>query len=187
MFREVMNRRRLLLALAGVGGAGLLVRLLSKRGTSDAPTEEPTNEVVAPRETALEIGCAENQLAFDPTELVAPTNGQIRLTFHNHSTVFMHNWVLVDGGEAAVDQVLQAATTAGPGQNYLPGDMSNVIAHTELVESGGSTTITFATPPAGEYTYICTFPGHGLAGMRGTLIVTASGLLHKGYSIRVTA
>jgi azurin len=160
---------------------------LSNRGASDTPTENSASEVVAPSETKLEIGCAENQLAFDPTELVAPANGQIRLTFHNHSTVFMHNWVLVNGGEAAVDQVLLAAATAGPGQNYLPGDMSNVIAHTELIESGESATITFATPPAGEYTYICTFPGHCLAGMRGTLIVTASGLLHKAYGIEVTA
>lgn len=177
MLKQMINRRRVLLALAGVGGAGLLLRILSNRDASAPQIEEVASEVVAPVETALEIGCAENQLAFDPTELVAPTNGQIRLTFHNHSTVFLHNWVLVNGGEAAVDQVLQAAVIAGPEQNYLPGDMSNVIAHTELVESGSSATIAFATPPAGEYTYLCTFPGHCLAGMRGTLIVTASGLL----------
>ena len=174
MFRKVINRRHLLLTLAGVGGAGLLLKMLSNRGASDTPVAENISEVAAPSETKLEIGCVENQLAFDPTELVAPANGQIRLTFHNHSSVFIHNWVLVNGGEAAVDQVLQAAATAGPGQNYLPSDMSNVITHTDLIESGTSATITFATPPAGEYTYLCTFPGHCLAGMRGTLIVTAT-------------
>jgi azurin len=183
MFQKIMNRRLLLLTLAGVGGAGLLARALSNRGAADTGAEENPSEVVAPTETALEVGCAENQLAFNPTELAAPANGQIRLTFHNHSTVFMHNWVLVKGGEAAVDQVLQAATIAGPTQNYLPGDMSNVIAHTELIEGGKSATITFATPPAGEYTYLCTFPGHCLAGMRGTLLVTASGIVHKSHTL----
>jgi azurin len=183
MFREVMNRRRLLLTLGGVGGAALLLRLLNSRDStatitptgdetvSDTPEAEPelnpgTNFV------QLEVTCAENQLAFEPTTLVAPANGQISLTFHNVSAIFMHNWVLVNGGDDLADQILEAAIAVGPEQNYIPARTSDIIAHTKLVAGGESETITFAAPPAGEYTYLCTFPGHCLAGMRGVLTIT---------------
>ena len=49
------------------------------------------------------------------------------------------------------DQVLAATTMAGPG---------------ETVE------VTFKVPTApGTYHYMCTFPGHFAAGMRGTIVV----------------
>jgi uncharacterized cupredoxin-like copper-binding protein len=32
-------------------------------------------------------------------------------------------------------------------------------------------TFTFETPGAGTYEFICTFPGHYLAGMKGNLVV----------------
>jgi azurin len=182
MLEKMMNRRRLLLTLGGVGGVAIVVGLLSSRDsaaptTGDSTSESPAEPTAEPAAEAitvsLEIACAENQLAFNPTELTAPADSQISLTFHNVSDFFMHNWVLVNGGEAAVDQVIQEGVVAGPQQSYLPADMSNIIAHTQLVNSGESATITFAAPPAGEYTYLCTFPGHCLAGMRGTLTITA--------------
>ena len=47
-----------------------------------------------------------------------------------------------------------------------------MIAHTDMVGGGESSTITFTAPAAGEYPYICSFPGHfGL--MTGKLIVKA--------------
>ena len=49
------------------------------------------------------------------------------------------------------DQVLAASAMAGPG---------------ETVE------VTFKVPTApGTYPYLCTFPGHFAAGMRGTIVV----------------
>jgi azurin len=183
MFREVMNRRRMLLTVAGIGSTALLIGLLGARDSAVTPADEeltgnPAGEngsgsKAEEKSVTLEIACAENQLAFDPAELTAPANAQISLTFHNVSTFFMHNWVLVKGGEAAVDQVIQEGIAAGPEKDYLPKDMSNIIAHTPLVNSGESATITFAAPSAGEYTFLCTFPGHCLAGMRGVLTVTA--------------
>ena len=188
MFREIMNRRRLLLTLAGVGGAVLLLRLLNSRDSTAivTPTVTPTgDETVSDTTEAkpeindvqlnavqLEVACAVNQLAFEPTALVAPANRQISLTFHNVSAIFMHNWVLVNGDDDLANQILEAAIAAGPEQNYIPAGMNDIIAHTKLVSGGESETITFAAPPAGDYTYICTFPGHCLAGMRGVLTIT---------------
>ncbi|MCC6456811.1 MAG: hypothetical protein IT328_17785 [Caldilineaceae bacterium] len=179
MLRDVINRRRLLLTLGGLGGVALLLRWLTNSAPSTTPSDnrpEPASETEQDEASVvqLEVASADNQLAFDPTSLIAFADQQVDLTFYNSSTIFMHNWVLVNGDASVVDQVLQAAIAAGTDRGYLPEDMSHILAHTPLVAAGESATITFTTPAtAGEYIYLCTFPGHCLAGMRGTLIITA--------------
>jgi azurin len=57
-------------------------------------------------------------------------------------------------------------------ENYLPPDQADkVIVSSKLLGPGESDTVTFTAPAAGTYDYICTFPGHALAGMHGTLTV----------------
>lgn len=125
-------------------------------------------------EMPLELACDGDKFAFDKTTLTAPVGQQVRLTFKNVSTNMHHNWVLVAGGQEIADQVNQASTAAGPSQNYLPADQSLILAHTKLTMPGESDTVTFTTPAqAGEYSYLCTFPGHYLAGMKGILVITA--------------
>ncbi len=49
---------------------------------------------------------------------------------------------------------------------------ASVHANTALVGGGETTDITFKAPDkAGAYTYLCSFPGHFAAGMKGTLTV----------------
>ena len=56
--------------------------------------------------------------------------------------------------------------------DFVPPDMkAQVIAHTTLAGAGETVEVTFKVPAAGTYTYLCTFPGHFQAGMRGTLTV----------------
>ena len=56
--------------------------------------------------------------------------------------------------------------------NYLPPDQADkVIASIAMLGPGESGSATFVAPAAGTYDYICTFPGHCLAGMRGVLTV----------------
>jgi azurin len=79
-----------------------------------------------------------------------------------------HNWVLVK--TADVTTVANAGMSAGLANNYLtPGD-PHVIASTKIVGGGQSTTITFPTSKlskSGDYTFMCTFPGHYVI-MKGT-------------------
>jgi azurin len=49
--------------------------------------------------------------------------------------------------------------------------MPDVIAHTGLVGPGETVEVTFKAPAAGTYTFLCSFPGHFAAGMKGTLVV----------------
>lgn len=70
-----------------------------------------------------------------------------------------HNWSLVK--TADVKTVTAAAAKAGPKADYIPAE--GVIVHTKMLGGGETDTITFALDKlekGGDYTYICTFPGH---------------------------
>lgn len=117
----------------------------------------------------LEIGSAGESLAFDKTTLTAPA-GSVTVTFKNNSSGQQHNWVLVNGGDDVAAQVDEAAAAAGP-PDYLPSGDPNVLGATKMLAGGASETVTVNNLAAGTYTYICTFPGHYAAGMKGTLTV----------------
>jgi azurin len=72
-----------------------------------------------------------------------------------------HNWVLSTTADAMA--VGNDGLGAGLPANYVkPGD-KRVIAHTKVVGGGESDTIKIpasALKKGGDYTYVCTFPGH---------------------------
>ena len=57
--------------------------------------------------------------------------------------------------------------------DFIPADMKDqVLAATTLAGPGETVEVTFKVPAApGTYPYMCTFPGHFAAGMRGTIVV----------------
>jgi azurin len=163
---KIISRRRWLQSAASLAGLLLLPGLISACGGSE---DKPAAGAV----TKLTVGCKEDELAFDQTALSAPAAGAIELTFHNHSQYHQHNWVLVNGGDDKAMAVYNAALAAGDKNHWLPPDSPDVLVHTPLLDSGNSTTISFQAPTqAGQYSYLCTFPGHYLAGMKGTLTIT---------------
>lgn len=82
-----------------------------------------------------------------------------------------HNFVLLKKG-ADPGAFANAALNAKD-NGYIPKDMiKEIIAHTGLVAGGQAKSVTFPVPKeSGDYIYICTFPGHYAAGMKGTLTV----------------
>ena len=165
-----LARRRVLKGLSLTVGLPVIFPLLNGCGRS-AAQNRPGGQVGDG--IALEIASVGNQLAFDKPTLTVRAGQPVTLTFRNVSTVFQHNWVVVDGGPEAAEQVNQAAAAAGPDRGYLPENTRQILAYTSLLPSGESDTITFTARNVGEYTYLCTFPGHYLAGMKGTLVVEA--------------
>ncbi|HLR31083.1 MAG TPA: plastocyanin/azurin family copper-binding protein [Fodinibius sp.] len=87
------------------------------------------------------------------------------------ATAMAHNFVLMTLS-ADVEAFVKAASQAKD-NDYIPSDMSDqTIAKTELAGGGETVEVTFTAPEeSGEYEYICTFPAHYAAGMRGTLNV----------------
>ncbi len=82
-----------------------------------------------------------------------------------------HNWLLLK--QKADPLAFATASLQAKANDYVsPEKMNLVITETGLIAPSESVTITFTTPQqAGDYEYICTFPGHFAAGMRGTLHV----------------
>lgn len=72
-----------------------------------------------------------------------------------------HNWVLTT--DADFQDVATAGMGVGLEGNYVPSDDDRVIAATEIIGGGESTSVSFAIgdlDAAGSYTFFCSFPGH---------------------------
>lgn len=107
-----------------------------------------------------------DQMQYDKKELDVPaTCKEVTLTIHHSgqlpAAAMGHNWVLVK--TADVTAVANGGMSAGLANNYLtPGD-SHVIASTKIIGGGQSASVTFPTAKltkGGDYTFMCTFPGH---------------------------
>jgi azurin len=82
-----------------------------------------------------------------------------------------HNFVLL-ALKADPAAFAQAAAMARA-TDFVPADKkADVLASTKLAGNGETVEVTFDAPKVpGVYTFICTFPGHFIAGMKGTLTV----------------
>lgn len=142
-------------------------------------TPEPTSDgKPTPPDAAgvvlLEIGTATGaaDFHFNKETLEAPAGSKIKLKFTNNTDPqdeIGHNWVLVKPGQE--DSVLANGIKAGDDKDWLDVKDPGIIARTRLLEGNQTHTITFEAPPAGTYTYLCTFPEHHAGGMSGKLTI----------------
>lgn len=132
-----------------------------------------TNVVNETPAQTVELRPAPDALAFAQTSLSLPANTVVKLDFINQNNLgVQHNWVLVNGGDDVAATVNNAAQNNADALFVPPPDTPNALAWTPMLNVGQTGSVTFRTPPPGTYLYICTFPGHYLAGMKGTLTVT---------------
>ena len=82
-----------------------------------------------------------------------------------------HNFVLLTAA-ADVNEFIKSAMNARDTE-YVPADKkADVLASTKTAGPGETMEVTFKAPAKpGSYPYLCTFPGHYAAGMKGTLVV----------------
>lgn len=112
-------------------------------------------------------------MKFDKKLVTATAGTTIQIVFQNPDFM-QHNFVLISPKSsekvgAAADKLAQ--DPEGAKMNYVP-KMPEVIMATPLINPGKSFTITIKVPDtAGDYPYICTFPGHWRI-MNGILRVT---------------
>jgi len=119
----------------------------------------------------LEIS-GNDQMQYDKKELDVPAScKEVTVTLHHAgqlpAAAMGHNWVLVATPDLTA--VANAGMGAGLANNYVPAGDKRVLAHTKVVGGGQTTSVTFSTAglkAGGDYSYLCTFPGHN-ALMRG--------------------
>lgn len=102
-------------------------------------------------------------LKFNPETLTIAAGTAASVTVKNSGTQ-QHNWVVVKPEDA--DKVDEAAAAKGGDATGVAG----VLAGGKLIDASGNETVS-VNLPAGTYTFICTVPGHYVAGMKGTLTV----------------
>lgn len=113
-----------------------------------------------------------DQMQYDKKELAVPaTCKEVTVTLHHGgqlpAAAMGHNWVLVNTPDLSA--VANAGMGAGLSSDYIPAGDKRVLAHTKVVGGGQTNSVTFSTAglkPGGDYSYLCTFPGHN-ALMRG--------------------
>ncbi len=157
-----------LLAIVGLACGGTAPTPTPTPTLTPTPTPTPSVPKPACQEPTLEISVKGDALGFDKDRLEAAAGAEVVLCFNNVSSVNQHNWVLVN--EGTKDEVAQRGLEAGPENGWLqPGD-PDVIANVKLLDPGESGEVRFAAPSAGNYEFVCTFPGHNFT-MFGDFVV----------------
>lgn len=101
-------------------------------------------------------------LKFDVASLQMKAGSKIKLVFSNNDDM-THNAVLITPGSAKeVGDLAFNMGLKGSGLSYIPNTVK-VLYHTSLLQPGTAETIYFIAPEKpGEYTLLCTYPGHAM-------------------------
>jgi azurin len=116
-----------------------------------------------------------DDMKFAPTTITAKRGEKLRITLKSVGTLpkiaMAHNFVLLKKGVDAAK--VSTASAAARATDFLaPDQKSNLMAFTSLAGPGESVSVDFTVPAVpGQYEFICTFPGHFQAGMKGVLTV----------------
>ncbi len=128
-------------------------------------------------EKKIEIS-GNDQMQFSTKALEATAGDTVTLTLTHTGKLpkvaMGHNWVLLHKDVKLPEFAMKAMKAADT--DYVPTDEATkkeVITHTKLLGGGETDTITFTAPEeAGDYPFLCTFPGH-FAVMQGIFTVKA--------------
>ncbi len=116
-----------------------------------------------------------DSMKYDVTRITAKPNELLEVELTAVSSMpkdqMSHDFVLLAKGTDVDSFVMEAAMARD--SDYIPASKKQfVLASTTLAGGGETVKVTFHAPKEpGDYLYICTFPGHYMAGMKGTLVV----------------
>jgi putative membrane-bound dehydrogenase-like protein len=127
-------------------------------GKSDATVESsfPSNG------TVVRLKVIKNEMKYDRKEFSVEAGKLVEIVFENPDFM-QHNLVITQIGRLetvgkAADKI--AADPKGAEKNYVP-EIPDVLFSTKLVNPQQSAILRFTAPSkAGDYPFVCTFPGH---------------------------
>lgn len=161
--------------------------LFAQVSTSQAQSAKTINVIgtnqmkftVASKKSGLTVGKSvkgdNGNTQYILKSITAKPGQKMKIVLHNYSKLpagaMSHDWVLLKMN-ANASKVANNSSQAKSNGYIAPGVENQIIAHTGLVSGGHSSSVTFTVPnKTGSYEFICTFPGHYMAGMKGKLIV----------------
>ena len=133
----------------------------------------------APKPVAITIKTKPAQMKYDTEHISAAPGAKVSITLQNDDDL-PHNLVVckakADGtNDKGLDVAMQAWNMgeAGMKADWIPQN-DRILAHTKMVNPHESQTVTFTAPEtAGDYPFVCTFPGHAMV-MNGVMTVSTS-------------
>ena len=138
-------------------------------GCSKAPS-------IPPKEVTIQ---ADDKMRFDVTAFEVKPGQKVAVTIKNVGTTpkfsMGHNFVLLDRTVTAanVQSAFLDKASMEAAHDYVPAEDKGVLAHSKLLGPGESDVVTFNAPyVAGDYLYLCSFPGHYTQGTKGFMTVT---------------
>lgn len=116
-----------------------------------------------------------NNMTFDVTDIEAKPGELLTVRFTSITEYtprqMSHNFVLLKQ-TVNVQAFIDASEKSAVNDFIDPKREDEVIAHTPMAAGGETVEVTFRAPERpSKYMYVCTFPGHFFAGMKGTLTV----------------
>jgi azurin len=94
----------------------------------------------------------------------------VRTTGQMPKIAMAHNFVLLQPGTDPASFANEGAMHRAA-DFIAPGLAGRVIVKTPMAGAGETVEVTLTAPGPGSYPFVCTFPGHAVAGMTGTLVV----------------
>lgn len=137
--------------------------------------EAPTEEAAASEAQEAITITGNDQMKFSMTEFTVAAGSEVEIVFKNVGQLpkesMGHNLLIVTQGTDPIQ--FATASAAFPQNDYVAPELEDqIIVGTRILGPGESETLTFTAPSEpGEYPFLCSFPGHAAAGMRGTMIV----------------
>jgi azurin len=116
-----------------------------------------------------------DDMKFSVTEITAKPGETIRIQLKNIGTLpkmaMAHNVIVLKPTTKVVE--FSTAAASARETDFIPAAMkSEVLASTGLAGPGETVEATLKVPAAaGSYPFLCSFPGHFTAGMKGNLVV----------------
>ena len=116
---------------------------------------------------------ATDDMKYSITEIPAKPGETLRIKLVSKGTLpkvaMAHNVVVLKPGAKQADFANAAAMARAT--DFVPAEMKDqVVAASALAGPGETVEVTVKIPAAGTYPFICTFPGHFAAGMRGNIV-----------------
>ena len=153
-----------------------LVAVSAPAAGGQATATKPTVQKVTPASgepRTIEITATED-MKYDKTRLTARPGEKLRIVLKAIGAMpkvaMGHNFVLLKA-DASPLEVNNAAFNARATDFVPESQKDKIIAFTPVAGGGETVEVVFTAPKAGTYPFLCTFPGHFVQGMKGTLVV----------------
>ena len=135
-------------------------KLFADNNLNEVKTPEPSASPEGA--TVIKIKVVKNEMKYDLKSFTVEAGKPVEIIFENPDFM-QHNLVITQAGELetvgrAADKL--AGDSKGAEKNYVP-EIPEVLFSTKLVNPQQTVSLKFIAPSkAGDYPFVCTFPGH---------------------------